>query len=52
MPKSPFFTVANMSFNAIHDKILTKISDFTVYTLLDYIANDMDPNRIAPLKLV
>ena len=38
MPKSRSLNVTNMSFNAIHEnKILTKISDFTVCRGQNYI---------------
>ena len=38
MPKLQFLNVANMSFNTFHEnKILAKISEFTVYTLVPYM---------------
>ena len=43
MPKSGIFNVANMPFNAMREnKILMKISEFTVYCLLEVSVASID----------
>ena len=49
MPKSGILYVANMSFKAIREnKILMKISEFTVYSILDAVIGcpDRMPNSV------